>query len=191
MFGLEVASNIIKLHAVEQHRPDKLALISSGMFDECLAVVQSYEQRGAADVHGTDGGMLYQCLGKIRDGLDQPGSVAKIRAASLAFGFCLSNDKVLIAEIGYTTATIAANICAGVFGRDDGENLFAFTQSQVDTMCVTVSLSHAVAIAALLTYAVIAQADCVVGYRDCHWSGGKCEAQRRHSVRAGAGDLRE
>ena len=45
--ALEACQYVIKCYSAEQHRPDKEALISSGLYAECLAMVQAYEQRGA------------------------------------------------------------------------------------------------------------------------------------------------
>ena len=89
-------------------------------------------------VGDTNGPILYHCLARIRDGLDQPGSSDKIRAAASALAFCMSNNIVMSAEVGYTTAAVAANVAAGVFGRDDDESSpFVFEQQHVDAMLVS------------------------------------------------------
>jgi hypothetical protein len=134
MAAMEVGSNVIKMHDGERRRPDKQALIASGLFDMCCEAVQSYELRAAAGRDDTQVMVLYQCLGRIRDGLDQPGSRAKIEAISSALHYCLLHDQVGLKEFGYTTAAVAANLCAGCFGRDDGDSKFVFTQGQVDNM---------------------------------------------------------
>ena len=69
--------------------------------------------------------------------MDQPDCRAKVRGIASSLAFVLANDLMVIEDIGLTTAATAANICAGVFGRDDGEREFVFTQKHVDTMCVS------------------------------------------------------
>jgi hypothetical protein len=185
---LETASVTIKAFGAERERPDKEALISSGLFDECIAAVQALSLAGNAESNtqkqstggssksvvrfDTAHSTLYHTLSRIRDGvekrppflsrfcpepvldhqfhrkftpkkkclsrvgLDMEGSGEKIRRISSALAFCLveENDCKCLPDIGYTTAATAANICAGVFGRDDGETSFLFTQNHVDIM---------------------------------------------------------
>jgi hypothetical protein len=119
-----------------QERKDLVATVASGLVDECLAVVQAFAKRGKEGVPDTHNFLMYGILGRIRDVVGYPGCQAKIRKIPSALAFVLAHDLPSVEDAGMTTAVTGANICAGVFGRDDGGSEFVFTQEQVDMMCV-------------------------------------------------------
>ena len=119
------------------------ALHSSGFFDEVLANLLAFEQRGLDGVFDTHHGALFSCLAVIKRGLRHPGSHDKVRACATALRFVLDHGGQLeqMSEIGQAMDAEAAKICAGVFGRDEGGSEFRFTAGQVDAMCVSVSVT--------------------------------------------------
>ena len=136
-YALNAVSETTKAHNADQVRPDKEALLSSGLLDACLAAVQAFEQRGTDGVADTHHWAIYHSLGLIRNMVGyQPECRAKVRGIASSLAFALENDLPAIEEIGLTAAATAANICAGVFGRDDGGSEFVFTQKHVDRMWV-------------------------------------------------------
>jgi hypothetical protein len=140
-YALNALSETTKAHNADQVRPDKEALLSSGLLDMCLAAVQVFEQRGADG--DTNHWAIYHSLGLIRNMIGYKLECrAKVRGIASSLAFVLANDLTAIEELGLTAAATAANICAGVFGRDDGGSEFVFTQKHIDTMWVSASTCH-------------------------------------------------
>jgi hypothetical protein len=135
-YGVVAFAELTRNFSAAEERLDKEALVASGMLAECLAAVRAHEQRGVEGLSDTHHLVIYQCLGRIREAVDLPECHAKIREISSALAFVLAHDLPCVEGFGLTTAANAANICAGVFGRDDGESEFVFTQEHIDNMCV-------------------------------------------------------
>ena len=126
---LTIAAYLLtRTFAGQAARPDLAACASSGVFDICIEAV---EASAAARV---DGLRILPALGILVRCRSQPGCEVKIRGAASALAFCMENSLDLMEELGYTTGTMAAKLCCGVFGRDEGGSEFAFTQEHVDLL---------------------------------------------------------
>jgi hypothetical protein len=161
---LSGVNDLDKLFRGQSARPDLAALVSSGVFDQCLGAVSAVAAAGADGLQNTNHGVLYVALGTLRNCRAQPGCEAKIRSIADALGFCLMNDLDNVQAIGATTGGAAAQICeserdsaplaarackeslisrllllygvagCGVFGRDEGGSDFTFSSQHVEML---------------------------------------------------------
>ena len=132
--ALSVVSQIPKAYATEADRQDKAAIISSGLFDLCLECVVEFEQCGVAGLGDTHHDVLYRVLALVMTCMDQPGCEAKVRSVASGLLFCVEHSLDLSKQMGMSTGTSAAMIAVKVFGRDEGDSQFTFTQEQVDEL---------------------------------------------------------
>ena len=95
----------------EVSRPDLAACIASGLFDLCLEAITAVAAAGVDGLQDTHHGALYYALSLVRTCRAQPGCEGKIRSAAEALAFCLMHDLEFSADLGGTSATIAAQIC--------------------------------------------------------------------------------
>ena len=145
-------------------RPDIDALVSSGLFDQMLAVLGAFERGGVEGLQTTDIGGLYTVLSILRKAMSHPACNAQIRGAGSSLAFAMEHSLDMCEELGYTTGSYAASLCenshhsfalarcswfcadsllyrclclagCAVFGRDEGASDFTFTQQQVDALC--------------------------------------------------------
>ena len=129
-----VCATLMKAFGGEAARPDAEAFAACGMFEACVSTIQHYEARGAENVPDTNGYLLGTALTAIqRSGLDFPGCREALRGAASALAFCMEHDIDCVQEIGSTCGSVAAQLAAIVFGRDESGSPFVFTQAQVDT----------------------------------------------------------
>ena len=147
--ALDAAGFVIKGFIGQTERPDKEAAVSSGLFDACLAAAQLVEDRGAEGLGDTHYMAVYQIFAKLRDLSDRPECRAKLREIGSTLTFALAHDVCWAEEMGMSSSVVTANLCASVFGRDDDESEFVFTQDHVDAMCVP--LYHSPALLLVLT----------------------------------------
>ena len=106
------------------------------MFDLLLDVVTAFASAGTEGLQDANHQVLYTATSMLAKSHAQPGCEAKIRGKAKALAFCLEHSLVLIEETGQTTGQASANIVCAVFGKDEGESEFAFTQQLVDAMIV-------------------------------------------------------
>ena len=80
--------------------------------------------------------MVYYTLSFIIKSCAHPGCDAKIRRVAGSLGFCLINEHDLdcIRDNGMTTAGATAQICCGVFGRDEDGSEFSFLSQHVEAL---------------------------------------------------------
>jgi hypothetical protein len=126
---MEVTIAMFRGFAAEGARPDKLAFVQSGMFDEVLAGIVAVERIGT--LQDVSIATLLFALETLKQAVEQLGCREKIRAAASALKFLLDNP---LADTVLNTGSSAAKVCAAVFGRDEGGSEFSFTQEQVDGM---------------------------------------------------------
>ena len=104
------------------------------MCTEAVAAVAAAGKDGLSD---TNHFVLYLSMSLIlKCHAEQPGLEAKLRSAPMpdALAFCLENPLDCCAEVNYTTDSVASMLICRVFGRDEGESSFSFTQQQVDDL---------------------------------------------------------
>ena len=120
--------------AGQAERPDLAACVASGLFDLCIEIVVAFAAAGVDGLRDTNHSAVFVALGLLASVGTQPGCEAKIRGAASALAFCLENSLDQIEALGLTTGSVAAMLCCGVFGRDEGGSEFTFQQQHVDTL---------------------------------------------------------
>ena len=134
-FGALFATNdIAKCFGGQASRPDLATCLTSGLCDLCIEAVAAFAAAGVDGLRDTNHVALYQALSTVRNTRTQPGCEAKIRSVASSLGYCLMHDLESIQDIGATSAGTAAQICCGVFGRDEGGSEFRFSSQHVETL---------------------------------------------------------
>ena len=70
-------------------------------------------------------------LAILRNCHKHPECVKRIRSLASDLSFCLATDLEWMGSMGATTGSYAAQVCCGVFGKDE-DSQFVFTQDHVD-----------------------------------------------------------
>jgi hypothetical protein len=134
-FGALFAINdIAKCFGGQASRPDLATCLTSGLCDLCIEAVAAFAAAGVDGLRDTNHVALYQALSTVRNTRVQRGCEAKIRSVAGSLGYCLMHDLESIQDIGATSAGTAAQICCGVFGRDEGGSEFRFSSQHVETL---------------------------------------------------------
>lgn len=108
--------------------------MSSGVFEECISAVEAVAAGGVEGLRDTNVDVLNYALRLLSLCRGEPGCETRIRGISPALAFCLEHDLDYCASFGNTTSSTAAQVCVGVFGRDEGGSEFTFTPQQIDVM---------------------------------------------------------
>ena len=134
---LWVCVTVLKARAGEVERPDIAAFIASGLFDLCLSGAREFEVRGTVAVRHTVPGTIlciFTCL-RTSARCCTTTEIAKFRAASSSLAFAINPENNLCWYFPtFTTNAYAGQLCAAVFGRDEGDTGFIFSQASVDAM---------------------------------------------------------
>ena len=128
------AYNLTRAFAGRAERPDLAAIVASGLFDICVEATEAFAAAGAEGLRDANHSAVLYALGFLAKCGRQPGCEAKVRGAAGAVAFCLENSLDVIEELGYTTGAMAAKLCCGTFGRDEGGSELSFTQQHVDLL---------------------------------------------------------
>jgi hypothetical protein len=102
---------LTKAFSGQPQRPDLEAIVTSGLFDECVSAVAAVAAAGVEGLHDTDHSTLLTSLVMLRNCRSPPGCEAKIRQLAPALAFCLEHDLEYMEQVGMTTASTAAQIC--------------------------------------------------------------------------------
>ena len=100
-----------KAFSGQPQRPDLEAIVTAGLFDECISAVAAFAAAGVEGMHDTNHYALYNSLCLLRNCRSQPGCEAKIRQLAPALAFCLEHDLDYLEQLGMTTGSTAAQIC--------------------------------------------------------------------------------
>ena len=100
-----------KAFSGQPQRPDLEAMVTSGLFDECISAVAAVAAAGVEGLHDTNHAALVFSLSVLRNCRSQPGCEAQIRRLAPALAFCLEHDLDYMEQLGMTTASSAAQIC--------------------------------------------------------------------------------
>jgi hypothetical protein len=104
-------NEMTKQFAGEALRPDLAACVASGLFDLCIEAIKVVAAAGVDGLQDTHHCAPYFALSIVRACRAQPGCEGKIRGVADALVFCLMNDLEVIAALGMSTASTAAQIC--------------------------------------------------------------------------------
>jgi hypothetical protein len=110
------------------------AWVSSGYFDECLATMAAFEQRGVEHLQDTSSTVLYNSISVMGKCAKVTGCEEKIRGVASALGFVQDHSLVFAAGIGVTTGASATQLICTLWGREEAGSAFAFTQAHVDSL---------------------------------------------------------
>lgn len=128
------AMGIFKAFVGQNERPDLQACVACGMFEACVEAVKVVAASGIVGLRSTDHTALASSLGIMRNCCKQPGCEERIRGVGKELSFCLEHDLDWISDLGYSSSAFCAQVCCSVFGRDEGESNFTFTQQLVDQL---------------------------------------------------------
>ena len=136
---LTVCTNACKHFTNSQERPDLEAMVSCGIFEDCISCVALFAATGAEGLDEINPGSVIAALKILNFCRDQPGCADRIRSIAPALTFALDNDIPYLPDTGHTTGAAAAQLCCAIFGRDDGESgsEFTFTRQHVEMMLTT------------------------------------------------------
>lgn len=127
--------SISRMFGGQSQRPDLEGIVSSGLFDDCASAVSAVAAVGVDGLlHDTSVEALIQSMRLLLVCRAQTGCEAKIRSIASALAFCLEHDVDYSEALGNTTGSVAAELCCGVFGRDEGGSELTFTRQQVDML---------------------------------------------------------
>ena len=161
---LTTVAMLTKAFAGNVARPDLDALVSSGIFEQCLGIVETFEGAGVEGLSDASSGVLMLALTNIKYLRSHRDCEAKIRGLGSGLAFAMEHSLDFIKAMGMMTGGCATQICepvphrhvcfssslvsvdlafthmrattaCSVFGRDEGGGGFEFTQHQVDTLC--------------------------------------------------------
>ena len=110
-YALNAVNEWNKAFTGQPQRPDLEAIVASGLFDECASAVAAVAAAGVEGLQDTNHNALLCSLSLLRSCRGQPGCEVKLRQLASALAFCLEHDLDLIEQLGFTTASYAAQIC--------------------------------------------------------------------------------
>ncbi len=148
--------NLPKLFGGRPQRPDLEAILASGCFEECISGIAAFAAAGVDGLDDVNHVALTMALVIVRFCRQLPGAEARIRSLAPALKWCLEHDTDCIEQMGMTSSAYAAQICetlhthsqvscgcnggvhwfagCGVFGRDEGDSDFSFSQQIVHAL---------------------------------------------------------
>ena len=128
------AMGIFKNFVGQSERPDLEGCVASGMFEACVEAVKAVAASGVNGLRDTDHTALASALGVMRNCCKQPGCEERIRSVAHQLAFCLEHDLDWVSDLGYSTSAFCAQVCCSIFGGDEGESDFTFSQHLVDQL---------------------------------------------------------
>lgn len=131
---MQAATTIVTRQPAETQEAIISSWVSSGFFDECVATVAAFEQRGVEHVHKTYSQVLTVALRTLEQSTKAPGCEAKIRGVASALAFAQDNSLDYTAGLGTTTGATATALICTIWGREEAGAEFTFTQAHVDTL---------------------------------------------------------
>lgn len=127
-------AQLAKNFAGESQRPDINRIVASGLFEQLVCTVAAVATAGTESLHDINHETLYQTLKIIIFCHKHAGCEEKIRSIAPALAFLLEHDLDVFQDMGETTGACAAQICCGVFGRDESDSEFTFTAQHIDML---------------------------------------------------------
>lgn len=127
-------AQLVKNFVGESQRPDIERIVSSGLFDKLVSMITAVATAGTESLHDINHDTLYQALKVVTNCQKHPECEEKIRSIAPALDFLLEHDLDVMEDLGDTTGSCVAQICCGVFGRDESDSEFAFTAQHIDTL---------------------------------------------------------
>jgi hypothetical protein len=109
--ALATVALIVKLFAGDTARPDLDALISSGVFEQCLGIVHAFERAGVERLSDASPAVLFLALTLIKYLRSHRDCEVKIRGLGSGLAFAMEHSLDYIKALGYTTGASATQIC--------------------------------------------------------------------------------
>ena len=102
---------VVKAFAGDTARPDLDALVSSGIFEQCLGIVQAFERAGVEGLSDASPGVLVMVLSLIKYLRSHQDCEAKIRGLGSGLAFAMEHSLDVSKVMGMTTGAQATQIC--------------------------------------------------------------------------------
>lgn len=131
---MQVAMQITLGQPTETQQAITSSWMSSGFFDECIATMAAFEQRGVEQLPNAHSELVYFALSTLEKCTKVPGCEAKIRGVASALAFAQDNSLDFMTGLGYTTGSTATSLICTIWGREEAGAEFTFTQAHVDTL---------------------------------------------------------
>jgi hypothetical protein len=100
-----------KLFAGDTARPDLDALVSSGIFEQCLGIVHAFERAGVERLGDASPAVLQMALCLIKYLRSHRDCEVKIRGLGSGLAFAMEHSLDIIKVTGFTTGASATQIC--------------------------------------------------------------------------------
>jgi hypothetical protein len=108
---LDTASFVTKAFAGDIVRPDLDALVSSGVFEQCLGIVHAFERAGVEGLSDASSAVLSCALSLIKYLRSHRDCEAKIRDLGSGLAFAMEHSLDFLKALGMTTGGTATQIC--------------------------------------------------------------------------------
>ena len=102
---------LAKAFAGDAARPDLDAIVSSGLFEQCLGVVHAFERAGVEGLSDASPAVLQMALSLIKYLRSHRDCEEKIRGLGSGLAFALEHSLDHMKAIGVTTGASATQIC--------------------------------------------------------------------------------
>ena len=102
---------LAKAFAGDAARPDLDAIVSSGLFEQCLGVVHAFERAGVEGLSDASPVVLFSALSLIKYLRSHRDCEEKIRGLGSGLAFAMEHSLDHIKAIGLTTGASATQIC--------------------------------------------------------------------------------
>ena len=108
---LQTMCGFTKLFAGGTARPDLDALVSSGIFEQCLGIVHAFERAGVERLGDASPAVLQMALCLIKYLRSHRDCEVKIRGLGSGLAFAMEHSLDIIKVTGFTTGASATQIC--------------------------------------------------------------------------------
>ena len=102
---------LAKAFAGDAARPDLDAIVSSGLFEQCLGVVHAFERAGVEGLSDASPAVLMMALSLIKYLRSHRDCEEKIRGLGSGLAFAMEHSLDHMKAIGATTGASATQIC--------------------------------------------------------------------------------
>jgi hypothetical protein len=111
MGGVGSVNDVFNGFSSSESRPDLDALESSGLLDQLVSALNTFEQGGVHGLQTTDIAGLYNMMSLLRKAISRPAANSLIRSAGSAIAFAMEHSLDFSEELGWTTGGSAAALC--------------------------------------------------------------------------------
>jgi hypothetical protein len=109
--ALEVVVFLVKTFAGDTVRPDLDAIVSSGLFEQCMGIVRAFERAGVEGLSDAGPAVLFQALTLIKYMRSHRDCEEKVRSLGSGLAFAIEHSLVYSNKYGVSSGATATQIC--------------------------------------------------------------------------------